>query len=71
MRIICRWRDHDWFPNIERMEFLPVQDVCLRCNAKRTQLPWGECLGGHPIAEHYRGANPLVAEPAGACLGPS
>ena len=70
MNLICRWRDHDWFPNLVRSEFLPLQDICLRCGARRTQLPWGQCLGGHPMAEHYQ-HDPMVAEPIGACAGPS
>lgn len=66
------WRDHKWFPDLGRQEFIPVQDVCLRCRAVRTHLPWGECLGGHPIQDHYESGDPMVAEPVlGVCPGPS
>lgn len=50
----CHRKGHDWFPDLDRREFLPVQDICQRCGAKRTKLPYGQCLSGdHRIAEHY------------------
>lgn len=50
----CRRKGHDWFPDREEAsEFIVITQVCLRCHARRALLPWGECLGGHPIREHY------------------
>ena len=57
----CRRKGHDWLlsraanysPSRPGAEFIPVDDICLRCGARRTTLPWGWCLGDHPIAEHY------------------
>lgn len=50
---VCRRRGHDWFPDEEPREFIPVLNICLRCQQSRVVLPYGECLGGHPLAEHY------------------
>jgi hypothetical protein len=63
--------EHDWFPNIEPSEFLPLVDICLsgRCTARRVSLPYGQCLGGHPIAEHYGVDGSLVPHPV--CPGPA
>lgn len=49
----CEKVGHNWFPGLERREFLPMPNICLRCNAQQVLLPYGHCLGGHPIAEHY------------------
>lgn len=60
----CRWRGHDWFPDNNPMEFLVVEDICLRhCGTKRVRLPYGECLNKHPIAEHYNAAGDLIEHP--------
>lgn len=61
---------HDWFPDLNPpMEFIPTIDICLRswCKARRVNLPWGQCLGGHPIAEHYDAEGELI--PHALCLG--
>lgn len=50
----CERRGHDWFPNARGpREFIPVSDVCFRCQIRRVFLPTGRCLYNHPIAEHY------------------
>ena len=66
----CHRKGHDWFPGDEPREFIPVQNICLRCQATQTRLPWGTCWGDHPIAEHYRGDDPLIPEPVGDCPSP-
>lgn len=65
----CERVGHDWFPGDEPREFIPVPVVCLRCQRKKTVLPWGDCLTGHPIAEHYDKDGELI-ERAG-CAGPA
>lgn len=49
----CERTQHDWFPPPRSSEFLPVKSTCLRCRTTMTNLPHGECLGGHPLADHY------------------
>lgn len=44
---------HRWFPGMTARQFLPLVNVCLRCRTHQVLLPWGECLRGHPVAEHY------------------
>lgn len=61
-------RTHEWFPDLPASEFLPVRDVCLKCTAERYRPPWGECLGGHPLADHYDGTG--EAREVEGCLGP-
>lgn len=51
-RWVCSRKGHQWFPNV-RSEFLPTADTCLRCHERRAHLPTAQCLGGHPLAEHY------------------
>lgn len=53
MKWRCRREGHDWFPDWSTSEYLPRVDMCIRCRDTRVLLPWGECLGGHPIADHY------------------
>lgn len=64
----CSRHGHKWFPDLGEQEFIPTQDLCLRCRAERHALPWGECLAGHPIREHYSRDGDLVAHPW--CEGP-
>lgn len=49
----CARYQHEWFPGYGHREFIPTTQICLRCHDERTLLPWGQCLGGHPIAQHY------------------
>jgi hypothetical protein len=66
----CR-RGHTWFPEPPTArEFIPTMAICLRCTATVWTLPWGECLGGHPIREHYNEAGDLVELPSCRCGGP-
>lgn len=78
----CRRKGHDWLlghalregvstppAGTRGAEFIPVLDLCLRCGAKETTLPWGWCLGDHPLAEHYDAEGELVEHPT--CPGPS
>jgi hypothetical protein len=72
-RWICRRKGHDWFPPVERREFLPWESVCLRCGEKNVELPWGLCIGAgavgaHPLAEHYDSQGHLVHL---TCPGPA
>lgn len=64
------WREHDhtWFPDLGQREFIPMHEVCLKCRASRVLLPWGQCLGGHPIHEHYDQDGELQDVPG--CEGP-
>lgn len=64
----CAQRGHDWFPMLAAREFIPVSNVCLRCGEENVMLPWGQCLSGHPIAEHYDAAGQLVT--LEECPGP-
>ena len=41
------------FSTIGPREFIPVYSMCVRCPATEITMPWGDCLGGHPIVEHY------------------
>lgn len=64
-----RWNcQHDWFPDLEPSEFLPIGARCLECGASRMYLPYGQCLGGHPLAEHYDEHAEIVEHPT--CPGP-
>jgi hypothetical protein len=63
----CRRTGHNWFPHV-RSEFVVTVDVCLRCRAPRANLPTADCLGGHPLAEHYDQWGDPVAHPR--CAGP-
>lgn len=65
----CERRGHHWFPNIGQREFTTTTDFCLRCDAKRTVLPWGMCLDGtHELSMHYDvEGNAVVVE---GCPGP-
>ena len=65
----CRRRGHDWFPNLVAREFIPTADLCFRCRARRTLLPWGRCITGHPIADHYDPRGNLIA--VAGCAGPA
>jgi len=69
-RARCRRRGHDWFPGGEAMEFIPVEQLCLRCGEKTALLPYGTCLGagGHPLSDHYdaEGHGVVLTE----CAGP-
>lgn len=69
MKLRCRLFDHDWFPDAEAREFLPVEVRCLRCGAEEVRMPYGQCLGGHPIAEHYI-FDSATPNPARECAGP-
>lgn len=59
MKLLCKIKgEHDWLldhgsDHGARREFITVTDVCLRCGHQRTLLPYGRCLGDHPIADHY------------------
>lgn len=64
----CERKGHDWLLHLQQ-EFIPSIDVCLRCGKKRKILPWGWCLGGHPIHEHYLDDSD-VPHPVGNCTGP-
>lgn len=65
----CRRGDHNWFPPFGPREFITVNQLCLRCPAERTQLPYGECITGHPIAEHYTPDGHI--QPLEKCAGPA
>lgn len=64
----CDRKGHDWFPDTDPREFVPIIAVCLCCQATRTLLPYGQCLSGHPLAEHYDDDGQLI--PHAACPGP-
>jgi hypothetical protein len=49
----CDKRGHDWFPDNGAREFVVTEDMCMRCGVFRTLLPYGRCLCGEPLAEHY------------------
>lgn len=54
MKLLCKVTgEHRWLLNSERREFVPIVDVCTRCGHQRHLLPWGRCLGEHPLADHY------------------
>ena len=63
-----RDHDHDWFPDLGAREFIPMHEVCLKCRAERHLMPWGQCLGGHAIQEHYTQDGEL--RPLSYCSGP-
>lgn len=61
MKLFCKVFGHKWFLGRGSFsEFVPVPDRCLRCSKKRVVLPWGDCLGEHPLAEHYDEEGRLV-----------
>jgi hypothetical protein len=63
----CR-KGHDWFPGLGKRLFIPTEEMCIRCLTTRVLLPSGQCLGDHPIADHYpHGTTP---EPTADCPGP-
>lgn len=65
----CRRKGHDWFLNHRQSEFIVLVDLCLRCREKRFTMPYGECLNGHPLADHWdpeTGAQRFVP----TCAGP-
>lgn len=64
----CRRLGHDWFPDSHSREFIPLTAICLRCRDELPLLPTGQCLGGHPIAEHYDEHAEFVEHPT--CPGP-
>lgn len=64
----CKKHGHDWFPDDGPREFIPIRNHCLRCGKTDVRLPTGECLGKHPLAEHYNEAGELV--PMDTCVGP-
>lgn len=64
----CARRGHDWFPNLGPSEFIVQEDFCLRCAMHRVFLPTGQCLGGHPLADHYDNEGAPV--PVAGCPGP-
>lgn len=66
----CERKGHDWFPGVGPREFIPTSDICFRCKAKRTHLPWGQCLGGHPLADHYDMQGTLTKVPGCRTGGP-
>lgn len=74
---ICRRKGHEWLlshaakyiSDQPGSEFIPVHDICLRCGEKTVTLPWGECMGEHPLAEHYDAEGGLVEHPS--CPGPA
>lgn len=66
----CERRGHDWFGR-SVSEYVASTAICLRCGVFDYALPWGECLGGHPLAEHYRvDEEGLVVGAAGTCQQP-
>jgi hypothetical protein len=70
LRSRCDRGDHDWFPNLPASEFIASQSTCLRrrCKARQVLKPWGECLTGHPLADHYLDDGTCV--PTATCAGP-
>lgn len=60
---------HEWFPDIEPREFIPVHQICVRCDKPRVLLPWGQCLRDHPIAEHYWPGT-MLAHETSTCPAP-
>lgn len=58
---------HTWFPGGAQREFIPLTDTCLRCNQTRTLLPWGRCLCGQRLADHYDDTGTPVPVPG--CTG--
>jgi hypothetical protein len=61
---------HDWFPNHPPREFIVTTDVCMHCDATRVLMPYGPCLGGHPIAEHFNAEGRMVTVPNCTTKGP-
>lgn len=68
-RTKCEKRGHRWFPGIGS-EFLCIPNECLDCPAKLVLKPWGRCLTGHPLADHYTDQGILILNVNG-CHGPS
>lgn len=56
----CERTGHVWWPCIGPYEFITTQDICSRCGASRIVKPYGQCLGKHPIAEHYDEVGNLI-----------
>lgn len=52
-RLICWFAGHKWFPPVQAREWMPATSVCLRCPATTITMPYGTCLGGHPVVDHY------------------
>lgn len=50
----CRRFGHQWFPGNGQREFIPLEERCLRCNESRVLMPYGRCLGGHELIDHYQ-----------------
>lgn len=65
----CHHRGHQWFPGLSAREFIPVENICLRCDTRKVELPWGHCIRKHPIAEHYDTSGHQVGHPT--CPGPA
>ena len=57
---------HDYFPEAAPREFLPTSGKCRRCGTSRVWLPYGQCLTGHPLADHYDAEGRPV--PVASCL---
>jgi len=64
----CRRRGHQWFPDHQRREFIVVESWCIRCRTHDVLLPWGQCLTGHAMADHYDSSGHRVPVPG--CAGP-
>lgn len=61
----CALRGHAWYATrATAREFVPVRRACLRCGTEDALLPWGSCLGGHPIAEHYDATGHQIVHPS-------
>lgn len=68
-KFICRIRGHKWLLDERSVsEYVPVPDRCLRCGEKTVYLPWGWCLGGHSLSDHYDDTGKLVV--LADCSGP-
>ena len=63
----CR-KGHDWFPGHGSREFIITTDVCMRCEAMQVHLPYGTCMTGHPVKDHYDANGRLV--PLAYCDAP-
>lgn len=64
----CERLGHKWMPDDGPREFIPVLNICFRCSQVDVRLPTGECLGRHPIAEHYDMNGQIIPHPT--CPGP-
>lgn len=63
----CDRNGHRWLLGVSR-EFIPVHDFCVHCKARTVWLPWGMCLGGHRIAEHYDANGRAIENAPNGCL---